>query len=47
VKGPERLRNNHSLSYLSFLPSADLDLNENQRRIDETTKKGDDNNGYE
>jgi hypothetical protein len=29
----------------SFLHSAALDLNENQGRIDKTTKKGDDNSG--
>jgi hypothetical protein len=32
-------------STLSFLPSADLDLNENQGRIDKTTNNGDDNSG--
>lgn len=34
------------LSPLSFLPSADLDLYENQGRIDKTTNNGDDNNGH-
>jgi hypothetical protein len=42
-EGPEKLR---TIFPLSFLRSTDLDLNENQRRIDKTTNNGDDNNGH-
>jgi hypothetical protein len=42
-EGPEKLR---TIFPLSFLPSADLDLNEAQGRIDKTTNNGNDNNGH-
>jgi hypothetical protein len=39
-KDPEKLEEYFSLLSLSFLLSAVLDLNENQRRIEYTAKKG-------
>jgi hypothetical protein len=44
-KGPEKLKP-YFPSLLSFLPSADLGLDENQGRIDKTTNDGDDNHGH-
>jgi hypothetical protein len=42
-EGSEKLK---TIFPLSFLPSADLDLNESQGRIDKAINSGDDNNGH-
>jgi hypothetical protein len=44
-EGPEKLES-FFLPFLSFLHPTALDLDGNQRRIEKTTKKKDDNNGH-